>query len=425
MPTRRALFAAAGLASATSCAALARTVSTDSVAADIERYVALGIKASGGPGDIAAGEWMEAELLGAGFAVERLAFSAPFFDPVRAELSIAGAVASVIPQAIVRQTPADGLIGPLIRMHAGDAAPDMANAIALIDLPHQRWSSALARPVRDAVASAVEAGAQAVVLITHGPSRKAIALNADGRGPMFPCPVAILAPEEAAPFYAAAAQGTVAALHLVGDAGTRPTFNLIGKLDRGRDRWVVVSTPRSGWFTCAGERSGGISAWLALARWAPQALDRYNLAFVCNSGHEYENLGAEHALESDLPTPGQTAAWVHLGANIAARDWHELTGTLLPLKGPDSQRYLVATDNLIDSCREAFAGQPGLEAPYSSDGFTAGELTNILAAGYQSVFGIFGAHRLHHAMDDDRRCVDAGAAKQALAAVQSVLAGPL
>src|SRR5690606_40165850 len=99
-----------------------------------------------------------------------------------------------------------------------------------------------------------------------------IALNTDGRQPLYEQPMALLAPNDAAPFYAAAHRGEAASLYVTGKGGRRSAFNLVGKLDRGRGRWLVVSTPRSGWFTCAGERGGGMAAWLHIARWARKEL---------------------------------------------------------------------------------------------------------------------------------------------------------
>ena len=269
--------------------------------------------------------------------------------------------------------------------------------------------------------AALAGGAVAAVLVTNGPTRQAIALNADGRKPMFARPVAILAPQDTAPFLSVAENGQHATLVVTGRGGRRPAYNLIGRLDRGRARWIVVSTPRSGWFTCAGERGGGVAAWCALARWASKALPGYNLAFLCNSGHEYEYLGAEHAFDSALPKPDATSLWLHLGANVAARDWQELTGTLLPLPSADSQRYLVTSPELLDTVRRAFAGQPGLEVPRATGNFAAGELTNVLAAGFTNVLGIFGAHRFHHVREDDQRCVDPVATARAITALKSIL----
>src|SRR3546814_2023624 len=83
-----------------------------------------------------------------------------------------------------------------------------------------------------------------------------------------------------------------------------------------------------------------------------------------NTGHEYENLGAEEALKAAAPKPAETHFWLHLGANVAARDWHEGLFGLAPLAGVDSQRYLVVSPPLLPAARRLFAGLAGLESPY-------------------------------------------------------------
>jgi hypothetical protein len=395
-----------------------------SVVADLERYIGFGVKASGGPGDTACGAWLDGELARSGYRTERQAFDAPFFDIEQAEIATGGTAAPVLPQAIVVPTGPNGVTGRLVRVDpvAGTAGP-LAGAIALIDLPYNRWSTALAKPIADTTRVALAGGAVAAVLVTNGPTRKAIALNADGKKPMFDKPVAVLAPDKAAPFLIAAAKGENATLHVVGRGGRRPAYNVIGKVDRGKGRWIVLSTPRSGWFTCAGERGSGLAAWLALARWAPQALKDHDIAVLCNSGHEYEYLGAEKSLDDAAPPPASTSLWLHLGANVAARDWQELGGGLmLPLPSADTQHFLMASPALAEPARRAFAGQPGLEMAYPTGQGSAGELTNILAAGYSNVAGIFGAHRFHHVAEDDARCVSAPLVARAIEGCKQLLA---
>jgi hypothetical protein len=402
-------------------ASRARTEMTDAtIADDLRRYVGFGGKQAGGDGDNRCGAWLAGELERAGFAVERQTVSAPWFTPDRAEIVAGDARAILWPQPIVRPTGPEGVSGLLVRVDAaGRSAMSLRGAIALVELPFGRWSTAMARPVRAPIAAAFAGGALAAVVVTTGPTGKVIALNADGRAPMFTGPVALIAPDDAGSFLAGAMRGERATLWLTGAGGRRPAFNLVGRIDRGRGRWLVVSTPRSGLFTCAGERGGGIAAWLHLARWASRAVNDHDLAFICNTGHEYEYLGAEQSLKAVAPKPRETAFWLHLGANLAARDWHDSLGQMTPLPGADSQRYLVVSPPLLDAGRAEFAGLAGLEAPYPTDRITAGELTGIVAAGYRPVAGIFGLHRFHHVVDDDIRCLSAGLVGDTAAALRA------
>ena len=405
--TRRNFFRAGAAISAGSGLSCCSIPEVDAIESDLRKYLDFGIKQAGGEGDNACGEWLEGELQAFGFEVERQTIQAPFFDARRAELVVEGASAAVWPQPIVMPTPAGGLEAELVRVDAqGNAMADLAGAIALIDLPSGKWSSMMAPALHEPIEAAFAAGAIAAVAITNGPTGKIIALNTDGAEPMFSGPTALLAPEDAAPFLAAASQQDAKAkLFLEGAGGRRPAFNLIGKLDRGKDEWLVISTPRSGWFTCGAERGGGIAAWLKIARWSAEAVSDLNIAMICNSGHEYENLGAEEAIREAAPKPEETRFWLHLGANLAARDWHTVVGGVRPLRGTDSQRYLVVTESLLETSRALFARRSGLENPYSSEDLSAGELTEIIEAGYPLVAGIFGIHRFHHIAEDGEDCI--------------------
>ncbi len=394
----------------------------DAIEADLLRYVGFGEKRAGGPGDTACGEWLAGELEAAGYAIERQTFAAPFFRQTRAELSSDGATVSVYPQPIVRPTGADGVSGPLVRVDgAGRSSGSLGGAIALIDLPHARWSSILSRGARAPIEAAFSAGARAAVAITNGPTGKIIALNADGRAPMFAGPVALLAPETAGDFLAAAIERRAATLTIDGEGGRRPAFNFVGRMDRNKGRWLAVSTPRSGWFGCAAERGPGVAAWLYLARWAATALPDHNLAFICNTGHEYEYLGAAEAMKQIAPPVEATRFWLHIGANVAARDWRELPGGATPLPNVDSQRVLSLSPELLPLARALFAGQAGYEDPVSSAVLAAGELEAVIHAGYAPAAGVFGLHRYHHVAEDDERCLNVPATVDAARAFQALL----
>jgi hypothetical protein len=422
-PSRRQVLVTSGVAAGLAPVSKSlANVAQDDVQQDLQRYIDFGIKASGGPGDTACGAWMESELKAQGFTVAREPVSVPFFHPRRAELMVRKHVVPVIPQAIVVTTGDTGVSGRFVRVDPViPPEQSLSGAIALIDLPFWRHSTALEKWVRDGVNAAFAKGAHAAIIITNGPTGQAIALNTDGNKPMFAIPVAVLAPKDAPPFLGAAMRGETGTLFLTGDGGRREAFNLIGRLDRGKSKWIVISTPRSGWFTCAGERGPGVAVWLALARWAPKALSAYNLCFVANSAHEYEYLGAERSIQAVAPAPAKTAMWLALGAAIAARDWHELIPPMLPLPDADPQRYLVVSPNLLDAAKRAFAGQVGIDAPYETSRFTAGELTPVHEAGYKTVAGFFGCHRFHHVQDDDKRCIVVEPTRQVVAGCQTLL----
>ena len=420
-PSRRGLIMGAGAGGLAALPAQAAVPLDDAWRqAVLERYFGFGDKSSGGPGDTAVGAWLESELTRAGYQCGRHSFTTPFFDAAETTLSVEGHTAPVIPQAIVTQTGPEGLSAPLKSTH-GDARLD--GAIALIVLPSRRWSSALDGLIQSELTDVRARGAAAAIIITTGPSGEALALNAPAHRDPDAVPTAVLAPSDARPFLDAAADGRTGRLVIAGRGGERPAFNLTARLDRGAGRSLVLSTPRSGWFGCAGERGSGIAVWLEAALWLAARSDPVDVDLVAISGHEYENLGGEAYLHHHAPPPDRTRLWVHVGANLAARDWHDYRRPMSPLPGPDSQRYLLATPDVAGAFTRAYAGQPGLEAVYPATvENSAGELTNILRAGYPTAAGFFGNHRLHHSRNDDMRCVSTDLVRPPSEALRAALA---
>lgn len=366
--------------------------------ADLRAYAEAGNKQSGGAGDRWTADWTAARLAAAGFAVERQAFDVPWFEAKLCELSLGDLKIPLVAQPLAVETGEAGLAAPL---RLAETSERLDGAIAVVRLPHRRWSSLVDRAVREPLADALARGASAVILVTTGPTGEALLLNAPADRPVSDKPLALLAPRLAAPVIEAARRGRPARLTLVGRGGTRKAENVIGRRVRVGRPWLVVSTPRSGWTDCAGERGPGIAIWLALADWMPRAFPRHSLLFVCNSGHEYENFGASHIVKDVGPPPAETDFWLHLGANAAARDYQEMPGRLLPLPSADPYRFLMTSPEFVERARQVFKGQPGIEMAYPSSDGTAGELSEVIKAGYPRHAGIFGAHRHHHAATDD------------------------
>ncbi len=148
-PTRRHFIAAATALPVAAGAAHATEATSDTIASDLAAYIGFGTKRAGGAGDNACGHWLADQLARAGYAIEKPAISVPHFDAGACDIVVGDIRAALMPQPIVTPTAAGGVTGPLVRVDAqGRADAPLAGAIALVDLPYGRWSSALAKPVR-------------------------------------------------------------------------------------------------------------------------------------------------------------------------------------------------------------------------------------------------------------------------------------
>ena len=389
----------------------------------LDRYLSFGSKQSGGVGDNACGEWVEGFLMAQGLATRRQAIQVPSFAEEAAFLKAGSFQMPILPQFVMTPTEADGVRGPLVcfETNTDPTLPNVAGAIAALVLPFARWSSIAQFGIATKVKDLFAKGAKAVVLVTTGPTGEAVFLNTP-LSLSFRGPVAIAAPNLMRKVFEQAGAAPEAFLALNGRSATRGAFNVIAKRDVGGAKTIVISTPRSGWGPCAGERGPGIAIFLELARWLSTLRVKFNLVFVCTSGHEYEGFGGDTFLNELAPQPAETHLWLHLGAGIAARDWHETGAQLRPLKSADPQRFLVATPDHMNVVSECFEGLPGLDVPYSSGDGAQGELKQILAAGHRSALGAFGAHRFHHTLLDDGRCVGPELIYPAFTAFQKFIA---
>ncbi|MEO0492513.1 MAG: hypothetical protein AAF081_03765 [Actinomycetota bacterium] len=76
---------------------------------------------------------------------------------------------------------------------------------------------------------------------------------------------------------------------------------------------LLITTPLTGWFTCAGERGTGLAVTLALAE---RFADRPMLV-LATGAHELDYLGVRRWVAS---TPERPRAIVHVGASVAVED---------------------------------------------------------------------------------------------------------
>lgn len=375
---------------------------------DVRHYSALGPHRTGSAGNNAALAWIESRLARAGFTVDRQPVAYPDHDVRAAFIGIGQTIIPGIAQHPAGPTGADGLHRPLVLADDQAGTVDVKGRIAVIRLPYARHSSILeartARPLR----AAIDAGAAGLILVTRGPTAEALALNAPLDHPIAGVPSLVVAPRDADPLIAAAARGDGARLVVDAAPSVASSANLVAHRP-GQGRSIVVSTPLSGWFACAGERGSGVAVFLRLAAVLATHYPTADLRFAGFVGHEREYVGGDLFVTDRAPPPDDVRLWVHIGAGFAARDWHEVSDRqLMPLPSVDPQRYLLSPEAWIDALRPIVRGLPGFESPYPATvENSAGEARHILERGYAPMVTTIGAHRFHHARQDDAEKVDA------------------
>jgi hypothetical protein len=168
----------------------------------------------------------------------------------------------------------------------------------------------------------------------------------------------------------------------------------------GPGKPLILSTPRSGWFACAGERGSGIAIWLGLARHFAARRD-LNLVLSAASGHEFDGYGGHVFAEHLAPKPDEARGWVHIGANVAAYDFAMVEGKVTRLGRPQPGRRLAVSETLLPAAKAAFAGQPSYERPIDIDVASApGEIAEYQRRGYKPLATLVGSHPLHHTRRD-------------------------
>jgi hypothetical protein len=149
---------------------------------------------------------------------------------------------------------------------------------------------------------------------------------------------------------------------------------------------LVIMTPRSGWWTCTSERSGGIAIWLECIRhFSSNQADR-SVIFTANTGHELGHIGLDHYLAGHHDLIAGAHAWIHLGANFAA----DQAGLL----------FQASSEALMKDGLAELATQ-GVDKPTSTPvgDRPLGEARNIFDGGGQYL-SLLANNRLFHHPDD-------------------------
>lgn len=384
--------------------AVANPLSGETLYNDVIDYFNMGDHRAASEVDLRTSDWIARELRAAGLSVSFQPFRFRQFFVRRASLRVAGRNHQCFPLWYPRSAGSDSIQAKLVEFQKGAGGGSLRGRIALVRFPFDARAAIFKGSGHAEIIEAVaKTGAAAAVVITEGATGEVIALNSPEDATEWPLPVLLVGSRDQQSLTEAARAGANVEFLLDGrDEQRAEAKNVIGRL-AGDKRLIVISTPQSGWFRCAGERGPGIAIFLALARWAGRRQSRPSFLFVSTSAHELSGIGMKHFQQKLAPLPESVTAWLHLGAGIATHAWEETTSGLRKLRQADSRRYLMCSADFEALLAATFAGHEGLTPVV---GRAVGEMEIIMKRSYRA-FGIAAGHRFHHTPADSPEMTDA------------------
>lgn len=364
---------------------------------DVIAYYNLGEHRTASEVDLRTSQWLLDQLRAAGLKATLHSFTLRQFSVRQTRLMIGQQSIRAFPLWFPRPTGATPISAGLALFESNAEPGSLRGRIALVTFPASAGAAMHQGSIHSRIVlAAANAGASAVVAITEGATREIIALNSPAGAEPWPVPVVLAGQRDGPALAAAAGLRAKASLVLEGEDDSEATAkNVVARVDRGKDL-IVVSTPQSGWFRCAGERGPGIAMFLGLARWASKRSTGASFLFVSTSAHELGGVGMKSFLNELAPPPERVLCWIHLGAGIATYSWEETETGLKRLREADPARLLMTSPDLVPLLTASFAGLPGLTPTVSR---AVGEFEFMLKAGYR-IFGIAAGHRFHHTPAD-------------------------
>ena len=252
--------------------------------------------------------WLQAEVAQAGLTPELEAFSFSRVDLVAAAVVASGRRFEGLPLFDGSFTDAAGVEGRL-----GPLGADGAEIGLTSSAPNAGAAGALGEARR-------ANRHKAIVSVTDGQRPGLCPSNADLFLNPFGPPVVQVSSADSGELNALAREG--ARVRVIADVKrTEATaLNVVATIEGSLRSLppLVVMTPRSGWYSCASERGGGLVCWLELMRALGGTKPARDVVFVASSGHEVGYLGIRAFVERRPGIVTSAAAWIHFGANIGA-----------------------------------------------------------------------------------------------------------
>jgi len=287
------------------------------IAEIICEYASQGIHRTGTEVDHLSADWLKARITALGVEASETSFPFQRVQPVKTSISLPGLNISGVPLYDCRYTDEEGISGTL-----GEVGSNAEIGVAMA-LPFA------ASEVSQRIHSARMADQhKAIVIVTDErlPSNGVALLNAEHFTEPFGPPV-LQIENKHWPEIKSAVESSATAQVIVQCDYVEATARNIGARIKGQNAELaplVVMTPRSGWWSNASERGGGIACFLEMMRGIEESRPQRDVIFTANTGHELGHTGLDQYLHDNSGLIKDAFLWVHLGANFAARHGAEV-----------------------------------------------------------------------------------------------------
>jgi hypothetical protein len=380
------------------------------IEARIQAFEDLGIHRTGWPADDQTTQWLIDELAAAGVESESERFSFPRVEVRRAEVRVGTDRIEGVPLYDAGFTDAGGLDGEICEDTDDDPFGKIVLATsALRDAPE--WAD---RELGNRIDEFAQRGCLGLIVPRGDRDREIVLRNAHRIESPHVLPVLQIAPRDTATLQSQIVIGGEVDFEADGDRLRSNATNVLATIE-GTDpdlSPIGIVTPKSGWFTCAAERGGGIAVFLALAEsLAVNPLPR-TVHLLASSGHELDFYGIRSYARTHRDHIAGAAGWLHLGASIGARE---------------PRPAVAASDDALDELMIAAVEAQQLEpAVHRPPGPSQGGEALIISELKTRYVSFLGGHAYFHSPNDTvAKAVDADHIARWAHASRSVVDGLL
>lgn len=279
----------------------------------VEAYDAQGNHRTGTAVDQASARWLATEMRNSGVRPQLESYRLKRLDPQDCYLLVDGRRIEGIPLFDGGFTSRAGVSGLL-----GEAGRRAEIVLASAGTTLGATSSASAKSA--SLAELRAGGSKGIVLLTEGRRPGISLLNATRFSDPFGPPVLQISSSEREWLSSRVRSKVPVTLVVNARRTAAESCNVVGKIRGTKPHLapLVVSTPRSGWWQCAGERGGGLACWLEVMRVLSAKKPERDCLFVAFSGHELGFLGIRAFVRKHPGILRETHAWIHFGANLGS-----------------------------------------------------------------------------------------------------------